>query len=145
MKRIIIASGHFNPFHHGHLKYLKSSRDMGDELLVIVNNDDQQMLKKNKIIMNENCRMEVVKAIRYVDKVMLSIDRDDLPVSETLKLLRLMYPDDELIFTNGGDRDKEENVPEADVCKEYDIEMVFDAGGTTKIESSSDILKRGGG
>ncbi|HEX7368300.1 MAG TPA: hypothetical protein VF261_01435, partial [Candidatus Saccharimonadales bacterium] len=38
------------------------------------------------------------------------------------------HPGDELIFANGGDRDSEKAIPEAEVCRQYKIEMRFDAG-----------------
>ena len=49
------------------------------------------------------------------------------------------HPGDELIFANGGDRDSEKEVPEAEVCARYNIEMIFNAGGTEKTDSSTRI------
>ncbi|OGY47853.1 MAG: glycerol-3-phosphate cytidylyltransferase, partial [Candidatus Buchananbacteria bacterium RIFCSPHIGHO2_02_FULL_38_8] len=101
MKKIIIASGYFNPVHIGHIKLLKAAKKLGDFLVVVVNNDKQQMLKKGKIIMDENERMEIIKAIRYVDEVFLSIDEDKTQC-KTLETLAEKYKDDKLIFANGG-------------------------------------------
>ena len=58
---------------------------------------------------------------------MLSID-DELPVINTLEMVAKQHPGDELIFANGGDRDSEQAIPEAEVCRRYNIEMRFDAG-----------------
>ena len=48
-----------------------------------------------------------------------------------------MYPEDEIIFCNGGDR-KEENIPEMSV---KGVTFEFGVGGDNKINSSSSILK----
>jgi cytidyltransferase-like protein len=140
MNMLVVVSGYFNPVHIGHLNLFKSAKQLGDKLLVIVNNDKQQELKKGKIIMNEQDRMEIVKAIRYVDEVVLSID-EDRTVAKTLEKIALSdsYADFKIIFANGGDRDSEKVIPETQVCKQYGIESVFGVGGTAKQDSSSDI------
>ena len=38
-KKVIVASGYFDPLHIGHVDYLKLARMLGDMLVVIVNND----------------------------------------------------------------------------------------------------------
>ena len=40
-KRVVVASGYFNPLHYGHVSYLEKARDLGTSLIVIVNNDLQ--------------------------------------------------------------------------------------------------------
>jgi len=135
---IIIISGYFNPIHTGHLELIKAAKDLGDKLLVIINNDKQQQLKKHKIIMNEKERMSIVSAIRYVDETELSID-DDLTIVKTLEKLAKKYNDCKLLFANGGDRSSANEVPETEVCKEHNIEMLFGVGGTKKLNSSTNI------
>jgi hypothetical protein len=72
--------------------------------------------------------------------VVVSVDKDP-PVIETLKLIRSMYPEDEIVFANGGDRDGERVVPETDICQELGIEMMFGVGSheVVKRDSSSRI------
>ena len=72
----VAVSGYFDPIHIGHLEYLKMAKDLGDYLIVIVNNDYQSNLKKGKSFMNELDRVEIVKALKLVDEVFLSIDKD---------------------------------------------------------------------
>ena len=48
-----------------------------------------------------------------------------------------MYPNDEIFFANGGDRDKE-NIPE---MSEEGIKFLFGIGGNYKKNSSSSILE----
>lgn len=142
-KRVVIISGYFNPLHVGHLDMIEDGKSRGDILYVVVNNDDQQMLKKGKIINKEDDRVRIVSALSVVDEVVLSIDKDP-PIVETLKMLlpkiREKYPESSILFGNGGaDRSKPEEVPEYDICNEYDVDMVFDMGGNMKKDSSTRI------
>ena len=141
MKTLVIASGYFNPIHIGHIKLIKTAKSLGDELLVLVNNDKQQILKKGKIIMEEDERLEIVKAIRYVDHVFLSVDEDPT-VKASLAAIATKFADYKIIFANGGDRKDKKLVPEAPICEEFGIEMLFNVGGNEKANSSSDINKR---
>lgn len=143
MEILVVVSGYFNPVHIGHIRLLESAKELGDILLVIVNNDKQQMLKKGKIIMNEQERMEIVKTIRYVDEVVLSID-EDITIAKTLEKLAQEYTGHKIIFGNGGDRESSKVVPETPVCEKYGIEMRFDVGGVDKPNSSSNINKLSG-
>ncbi len=126
MKQVIV-SGYFNPLHGGHLDMIEEAAKMGDSLVVIVNNDKQQVLKKGKIILDEANRLRLMRALKGVDQVVLSIDEDPT-IIKTLELVASQHPGDQLIFANGGDRDSEKEIPEAEVCRQYGIEMRFDAG-----------------
>jgi len=148
MKRIIV-SGFFNPLHGGHLNLFEAAKAMGDYLIVIVNNDIHQMTKKGKIILNEQNRARLVGALRVVDEVVIGIDPEDptWPSTKTLELIANTYPDDELIFCNGGDdraNGDELPGPEADMCRQKNIKMVFQVGDVTKADSSTRINKATG-
>ena len=125
----VAVSGYFDPIHIGHLEYLKMAKDLGDYLIVIVNNDYQSNLKKGKSFMNELDRVEIVKALKLVDEVFLSIDKD----RTVCKSLEKLKPD---IFANGGDRSTEE-IPEVEVCVNFNIKMIDGLGD--KIRSSSEL------
>jgi cytidyltransferase-like protein len=137
MKRIIL-SGYFNPLHGGHLDMIEEGAKMGDHLIVIVNNDAQQLIKKGKIILPQENRARLIEALRHVDEVVVSID-DEPPVTETLRMIADKYPNDELIFGNGGDRNSIEEIPEGEVAHEKNIKLVFGVGGTAKADSSTRI------
>lgn len=141
--RIVIVSGYFNPLHGGHLDMIEAARAMGDHLIVVVNNDEQQILKKGKIILDEKNRLRLMRSIKGVDQVVLSVDQDP-PVIKTLEMIAKQHPGDELIFANGGDRSTGKVVPETEICERYNIEMVFDAGGTQKSDSSTRINQANG-
>lgn len=123
----MIVSGYFNPLHGGHIDMIEAARAMGDRLVVIVNNDEQQLIKKGKIILDEKNRLRLMRSLKGVDHVVLSID-DDPTIIKTLEMVARQHPGDELIFANGGDRDSEKTIPEAEICHKYNIEMRFDAG-----------------
>ena len=127
--KVVAVSGYFDPIHVGHLEYLKMAKSLGDKLVVIINSDYQAGLKKGKSFMPEEDRLEIVQALRCVDEVFLSIDKD----KSVCKSLEYLKPN---IFANGGDRSLEE-IPETAVMKKYNIEMVDGLG--EKIRSSSEI------
>ena len=125
----VAVSGYFDPIHVGHLEYLRMAKELGDSLVVIVNNNYQCKLKKGKHFMDENDRIEIVKALSFVDEVFLSIDQD----RTVCKSLEKVKPD---IFANGGDRATSE-VPETPICKKFNIKMIDGLG--EKIRSSSSL------
>jgi glycerol-3-phosphate cytidylyltransferase/D-beta-D-heptose 7-phosphate kinase/D-beta-D-heptose 1-phosphate adenosyltransferase len=139
MKRVIV-SGFFNPLHGGHLDMIEAAAKMGDWLIVVVNNDVQQVIKKDKIILSEDNRARLMRALRDVDEVIIAVDQDP-PVTKTLEMIYNKYPGDEIIFCNGGDRVDPDAIPgpEAAKCEELGIKMVFGVGGLDKADSSTRI------
>ena len=129
----VAVSGYFDPIHVGHLEYIRMAKELGDSLVVIVNNNEQCKLKKGKHFMDENDRVEIIKALRFVDEVFLSIDLD----RTVCKSLEAIKPE---IFANGGDRATIE-VPETPVCKKYNIKMVDGLGEKVRSSSSFTGLK----
>lgn len=136
--KIQIVSGFFNPLHGGHLDMIEAAAKLGDHLIVIVNNDIQQVIKKDKVILSEDNRARLIGALRAVDEVMIAIDEDPT-VIRTLEHIAKKYPNDQLTFSNGGDRDSEKAIPEGEVCHKYNIELLFGVGGMEKADSSTRI------
>ncbi len=68
MKRVI-TYGTFDLFHYGHLRILKRAKKLGDYLIVAVSTDEFNQIKGKKCTYPFKHRAEIVKAIRYVDKV----------------------------------------------------------------------------
>ena len=87
--KVVAVSGYFDPIHVGHLEYLKMAKSLGDKLVVIINSDYQAGLKKGKSFMLEQDRLEIVQALRCVDEVFLSIDKD----KSVCKSLEYLKPD----------------------------------------------------
>jgi len=77
-------------------------------------------------------RVEIVKAIKWVDEVFVSIDED----KTQCKTLAHLKPH---IFAKGGDRFGSE-IPEAEVCRIHGIKIVDGLGD--KIQSSSELVKK---
>ena len=130
-KKIVCASGYFNPLHRGHISYLNEAKKLGDYLIVIVNNDFQIGLKGSKRFMDEKERCIIVNNLKCVDEVRLSVDMDET----VCKSLELIKPN---IFAKGGDRTID-NIPEREICEKIGIKMVFNVG-EDKIQSSSNLL-----
>lgn len=138
MKKVIVTSGYYNPLHIGHLNLFSQAKELGDILIVVVNNDEQVKLKGSVPFMDEKERVEMVKAVKYVDQVFLSSDKDRTVV-KTLEEIFQQHKGEKLLFAKGGDSTKE-NVPEMDICKRFGAEIIFDVGGE-KVQSSSWLIK----
>ena len=136
-KVTVAISGGFDPIHIGHVQLFQRAKKLGDELVVILNNDNWLMKKKGFVFMPQNERKEIIKAIKGVDRVVLTGHAPDpTDMSVCAELLRLR-PD---IFANGGDR-THKNIPEVPVCEKIGCKMVFNIGGG-KIQSSSWLLSK---
>ena len=139
-KKIVITSGFFNPLHIGHINLIKAAKELGDFLVVIVNNDAQVKIKGSVPFMEEQERIEIIKALRYADDVISAIDKDKT-VAESLIVIAKKYPDAELFFAKGGDRNSG-NIPENETkaCQDFNITIINGVGGD-KVQSSSWLLK----
>lgn len=143
MKKVIITSGYFNPIHVGHINLIREAKNLGDFLVVVVNNDQQVKLKGSFPFMPEKERLEIIRALKYADEVMLSIDKDETQ-AESLKHIAQKYGG-ELYFAKGGDRNID-NIPESErqVCRQFGIKVVSQVGGE-KVQSSSWLIKNSAG
>ena len=137
--KAIIVSGYFNPIHKGHLELFQKAKASGDQLWVIVNSDHQRALKGSKEFMDENERQIIVSAIKYVDKALISIDKDKTQRATLAHLADKYGADFELCFANGGDQNNK-SIPEVPVCKEKGIGLLEGLGD--KIQSSSWLLEK---
>ena len=137
--KAIIVSGYFNPIHKGHLELFEKAKGAGDQLWVIVNSDHQRSLKGSKEFMDENERLIIVSAIKYVDKALISLDQDKTQCATLAYLADKFVANFKLYFANGGDQNNE-SIPEVSVCKEKGIGLLEGIGD--KIQSSSWLLKK---
>lgn len=136
--KICVVSGGFDPIHSGHIAYFKSAKSLGDILVVALNSDNWLIKKKSSFFMPFQERKIIIENLEVVDRV-IDFDDDDMgSCINGLKKIKTMYPDDEIIFCNGGDRNKK-NIPEMSLS---DINFEFGVGGDDKKNSSSWILKR---
>ena len=68
MARTIITYGTFDLFHIGHLNILRRLKEQCDRLIVGVSTDEFNEMKGKKPIVPFEQRIEIVRAIRYVDE-----------------------------------------------------------------------------
>lgn len=89
------TTGVYDMFHVGHLNILKRARENCDYLIVGVSTDETVMSYKNKtpIIPYEE-RVEIVKAIRYVDEVVPQVSMDKFEAWKNLHYDILFHGDD---------------------------------------------------
>lgn len=68
MARTVLTYGTFDLFHVGHLNILKRLKAEGDRLIVGVSTDEFNALKGKKPVVPFEQRIEIVRAISYVDE-----------------------------------------------------------------------------
>ncbi|TSA46416.1 glycerol-3-phosphate cytidylyltransferase [bacterium] len=145
MTKTVAISGGFDPVHIGHIKMMQEARALGDRLIVILNNDHWLVKKKGFVFMNQKEREAVLRAIRYIDDVVVTDHPENPNNMSVSSMLRKLKPD---VFANGGDRNeidaanpKSSLYEDINTCKELGIQMVFNVGGE-KTQSSSELVKR---
>jgi D-beta-D-heptose 7-phosphate kinase/D-beta-D-heptose 1-phosphate adenosyltransferase len=138
MKIIVIATGGFDPIHSGHINYIKEARKLGDILIVGANSDEWLRRKKGQEFMPWEERASILSAIKDVDRV-INFNDSDGSAKDAIKKVRQIFPNDKIVFANGGDRTKV-NIPEMDLI-DKNLEFVFGVGGEHKMNSSSWILQ----
>ncbi len=116
-KRVVLANGHFDLLHVGHVRYLEGARAAGDVLVVGVNGDEvtKKLKGPGRPILSAAERAEMVAALECVDVVVVF---DDVNVAALLERLR---PD---VHCKGTDY-TEDTVPEREVMRAL--------GGETRI------------
>jgi len=138
--KIILCTGGFDPLHSGHIAYFKAAKLLGDKLIVGVNSDEWLTRKKGSPFMPWEERATIVAALQDVDRV-INFNDDDNSARDAIRKTRQIFPNHQIVFVNGGDRNKD-NIPEMDLLKQYlNLEFVFGVGGTNKANSSSWILQ----
>lgn len=134
--KIVLVTGGFDPLHSGHISYLNHAEHLGDCVVVGLNSDAWLTRKKGRPFMTWRERMIVLDNLHMVDRV-IEFDDSDGTACDAIRKVKEMFPNDEIIFANGGDR-TQDNIPEMVFD---DVEFVFGIGGEDKKNSSSWILE----
>jgi cytidyltransferase-like protein len=136
VNKVVLVTGGFDPLHSGHIAYFKAARAMGDMLVVGVNSDAWLTRKKGRAFMPSTERITIIQNLKVVDHCIL-FDDSDGSAREAIRNVKMLYPNSQIIFANGGDR-TQNNIPE---MTETDVEFAFGVGGEDKLNSSSWILE----
>jgi len=139
MKTIVLVTGGFDPIHSGHIAYFQAAKELGDILLVGINSDNWLVRKKGAPFMPVHERASIVENIKCVDGIVTDYDDSDGSSKSAILEVRRAFPNDKIIFANGGDRTST-NIPEMDIDDD-NLEFVFSVGGEDKKNSSSWILQ----
>lgn len=88
-KKIATTNGAFDLFHAGHLRSLEFAKSFADVLIVGINSDEsiKEYKSKNRPIIPETQRANILCSINYVDYVVVFEDKTPL------KLLEIIKPD----------------------------------------------------
>ena len=135
---VILVTGGFDPIHSGHLAMFREAKKLGDELWVGVNSDEWLVRKKGFRYMSWDERSEVISMMSIVDKI-IPFNDDDNSSNDAIAIAKTLS-NDQLIFANGGDRNKSTTVEYCNI-EHNDVLFSFGVGGIDKKNSSSDILK----
>ena len=133
--KVVLVTGGFDPIHSGHIEYFKEAKQLGDKLIVGLNSDAWLERKKGRAFMPGYERSAIIENLKMVDGVILFND-DDNTSSEAIKNVQQLYPNAQIIFANGGDRNAG-NIPEVVLPG---VLFKFGVGGNNKMNSSSWIL-----
>jgi len=133
---IVLVTGGFDPLHSGHIAYFQAAKALGDKLIVGLNSDSWLERKKGRAFMPITERVCIVESLKMVDGVVL-FDDNDGSAKEAIQNVKMLFPNDQIIFANGGDRTAV-NIPEMGISN---VIFKFEVGGETKLNSSSWILE----
>jgi len=83
----VFTNGCFDVLHAGHVALFEKARAFGDKLIVGVNSDFsvRKIKGKNRPIFKEANRVAVLKAIRYIDQVVVFDDPDPLELIHKIR------------------------------------------------------------
>ena len=89
------TQGTYDMFHIGHLNLIKHAKEKCDYLIVGVNTDELVKSYKNKTaIVPLEERMEIISAIKYVDKVVACDTLDKVEMQKALHFNKIFIGDD---------------------------------------------------
>lgn len=123
-----MAQGTFDVLHPGHLHYLEKSRELGDELVVVVARDSRAS-QERELYFSEEERREMLQRLEVVDRAVLGVEGD---IYETVEEID---PD---MITLGHDQDhpEEEVRTLAEEATGHDVEVERISSSDKKYSSS---------
>ena len=137
---VVLASGTFDLFHFGHVRYLEEAKKAGGEnakLIVIVARDSTVKKRKGKKpVMSEDQRRSVVESLKVVDDAVLGYEEFNIE-----KVIEKIKPD---VIAVGHDQDGiKREVRKVVTEKGLDIQVVkIGRFGKDELDSSSKIKRK---
>ncbi len=90
-EKTAIAFGSFDIIHPGHIHYLKGAARYGKLTVVVARDRSIRLIKGSDPVMNEQARVKIIGAIRFVDRAVLG--RRVGKLNEMYKVLLRFRPD----------------------------------------------------
>ncbi len=82
----VYAAGVFDIIHYGHIRYLQSSKKLGDELIVgLLSDEGVEKYKGRKPLLSYENRHEVLQSLKIVDYI---VRQEDTDPTETLRIIK---------------------------------------------------------
>jgi D-beta-D-heptose 7-phosphate kinase/D-beta-D-heptose 1-phosphate adenosyltransferase len=115
-KKVIFTNGCFDILHQGHVRYLSEAKKCGDYLVIGLNSDRsvRSIKGKNRPVMSEEVRAELLAALCFVDGVVIFDEEDPLAI------IKYLQPH---VLVKGSDWDEEEIIG---------AELIKETGGEVK-------------
>jgi rfaE bifunctional protein nucleotidyltransferase chain/domain len=109
-KKVVFTNGCFDILHQGHVRYLSEAKKCGDYLVIGLNSDRsvRSVKGKNRPVMSEEGRAELLAALCFVDGVVIFDEEDPLAI------IKYLQPH---VLVKGSDWD-EEDIIGAELIKE---------------------------
>lgn len=132
-RRIVVANGHFDLLHVGHLRYLRAAKAEGDVLVVALNDDVSVASLKGagRPIVPALERAELLAALAPVDYVTIFAGDSPAPLLQDLR------PD---VHCKGTDYGSPERVPEYPVVRAYGGRTAL--VGDPKDHATSELIQK---
>lgn len=93
-EKVVYVIGVFDLFHRGHLELLKRAKDLGTKLIVAVNSDAMVASYKRKPFFSQEDRLELVKALKYVDEAFIIDQYDNKEYIRNFDIDLIVHGDD---------------------------------------------------
>lgn len=118
--KIVYVIGVFDLYHKGHVELLRRASLLGDRLIVAVNGDEMVTAYKRKPYIDEEDRLAVIQACKYVDEAFIIRQFDNKEIIKKYKIN---------IIVHGDDWDKADYMRQIRVTPEFllehDCQLVF--------------------
>jgi glycerol-1-phosphate dehydrogenase [NAD(P)+] len=94
MYKNVYVIGVFDLFHKGHIEFLRRAKALGERLIVAVNGDEMVASYKRKPFFNEQDRLDIIKACKYVDEAFIINGYDNKEYIEKYDVDAIVHGDD---------------------------------------------------